>query len=79
MDDSLLMRLVEGVRDLDGNLQCLVQRERTLLEPCGQCLAFEVRHDQVVRAVYAADVVDAADTRMVQRGDSARLALEASD
>src|SRR5262245_33587093 len=36
-----------------------------------------MRHDQVVRAIDAADVVDAADVGMVQGGDGASLALEA--
>ena len=36
-----------------------------------------MRHDQVVRAIHAADVVNTADVRMVQRGDRPRLALEA--
>ena len=77
MDDALAMRLVEGVGDLNGDLQRLVQRERPFLEPRGQGLALEMRHDQVVRAIDAADIVDAADMRMVQRSDGASLALEA--
>ena len=76
MDDALAMRLVERVGDLDGDLQRLVERERPFLEARGQRLALEMRHDQVVRAIDAADVVDAADVGMVQRGDGAGLALE---
>ena len=59
-----------------GNLQRLVERERPFLEARGERLALEMRHDQIVRAVGFADVVDAADVRMVQRGDRPRLALE---
>ena len=77
MDDALAMRLVERVGDLDGDLQRLVERERPFLEARGQRLALEMRHDQVVRAIDAADVVDAADVGMVQRGDRPGLALEA--
>ncbi len=47
------------------------------LEPRGERLALEVRHDEEVRAVGFADVVDAADVRMIERSDRARLALEA--
>ena len=36
-----------------------------------------MRHDQVVRAIDGADVVDAADVGMVERRDRAGLALEA--
>ena len=57
--------------------QRLVERQRTFLEPRGQRLAFEMLHHEVVRCRRAADVVDAADVGMVERGDGARLALEA--
>ena len=77
MDDALAVRLVERVGDLGRDLQRLVERQRPLLEARGQRLAVEMRHDEVVRAVDVADVVDAADVRMVERGDGARLALEA--
>ena len=77
MRDALPMRLVERVGDLDRNLQRLVERQRPFLEARGQRLAVEMRHDQVVRAIDAADVVDAADVGMVQGRDGASLALEA--
>ena len=76
MDDALAMRLVERVGDLGGDLQRLVERKRPFLEARGQRLAVEMRHDEVVRAVDVPDVVDAADVRMVQRGDGPRLAFE---
>ena len=77
MDDAVAMRLVERVGDLGRDRQRLVERERPFLEPRGQRLALEMRHDKEERAIDAADIVDAADVRMVQRGDGARLALEA--
>ena len=77
MRDALPMRLVERVGDLDRNLQRLVERQRPLLQARGQRLAVQMRHDQVVRAIDAADVVDAADVGMVQGRDGASLALEA--
>ena len=77
MDDPLAMRLVERVGDLGGDRQRLVERERPVLEPRGQRLALEMRHDQVVGAIDAADVVDAADVGMIQRSDSSCLAFEA--
>ena len=78
MDDALAMRFVERVGNLGGDRQRLVERQRPSFQPRGQRLALEMRHDQVVRAIDAANVVDAADVRMVQRGDRTRLALEAS-
>ena len=76
VDDALPMRLVEGVGDLGRDLQRLVERERPLLEAGGERLPVEMRHDEEVRAVGVADVVDAADMRMIERRDGARLALE---
>ena len=76
MDDALAMRPVERVGDLGGDLQRLVERKRSLHEPRGQRLALEMRHDQVVRAIDVADVVDAADVRMIERGNRPRLAFE---
>ena len=77
MRDALPVRFVERVGDLDRNLQRLVEGQRPFLEARGQRLAVEMRHDQIVRAIDAADVVDAADVRMVQGRDGASLALEA--
>jgi hypothetical protein len=77
MRDALAVRLVERLGDLDRNLQRLVQRQRPVLQPRGQRLAVQMRHDQVVRAIDAADVVDATDVGMVQGRDGASLALEA--
>ena len=76
MDDSLAMRLVERVGDLGRDLQRLLERERPFLETRCQRLALQMRHDDKVRAIDAADVVDAADVRMVQRGDRTSFALE---
>ena len=72
------MRFVERVGNLGGDRQRLVERQRPSFQPRGQSLALEMRHDEIVRAIDAANVVDAADVRMVQRGDRTRLALEAS-
>jgi hypothetical protein len=77
MDDPLAMRLVERVGDLGSDLQRLVKRERPFLEARGQRLALEMRHDEVVSAIDAADIVDAADVGMVECSDGASLALEA--
>ena len=60
-----------------ADLQRLLERERAFLEPCGQRLALEMRHDQIMRAIDAADIVDAADVGMIQGRDGASLALEA--
>ena len=48
MGDALPVRLVQRVRDLDGNLPRLIQRQRALLQPLGQRVALQVLHDQEV-------------------------------
>ena len=42
MDDPLAVRLVERVGDLDGSLECLIERQRSLGQPLGQRLALQV-------------------------------------
>ena len=54
-----------------------IERQRASCEPLGQRLALEILHDQEVNPVLAADVMERADVRMIQRGDGARLTLEA--
>ena len=61
----------------DADAQRLLLRQRPLLQPVGERLAFEVLHHQVVDAVLLADVVDGADVGMVQGGGGAGLTLEA--
>jgi hypothetical protein len=48
-----------------------------VFEPRGERLPFQVLHDEEIDPVLAADVVERADVRVVQRGDRARLAIEA--
>ena len=72
------MRAIERRGDLEAPYSTrLFGRERALGKPRRQRLAFEVFHHQEVDALVAADVVQGADVRMVQRRDGARLALEA--
>ena len=78
MDDAGAVRAVERVADLDGDRQRVVDRKpRRPAQPVGERLAFEILHDEVVELAVAADVVDRADVRMVQRRDRARFLLEA--
>ena len=76
VDDPLPVRLVQRIRDLNSNLQCLIQRQRALLQPVGQRLALQVLHDQEVDPVLAADVVEGANVRVIEAGDGLGLALE---
>jgi hypothetical protein len=76
MDDAEPVRLLQGIGDLNGSLQQLLERQRTLLEALGEVLPVEVLHDQVVHPVLRADVIEMADVGMRQGGDGPRLALE---
>src|SRR5579863_2396592 len=75
MDNTLLMRLLQGLRDFYSNLQNLIKRKRALLQALGDSLAFEILHDQEVGAVLSANVVERADIGMLERGNSFGFAL----
>ena len=78
MDDAGAMGAVERVADLDGQRQRVIDgKARRSVQPIRERLAFEMLEDQVVELAVAADVVDRADVRVVQRGDRPRLVLEA--
>ena len=83
MDDAAAMRGGERARNLDGVLERGVERHRAAR--LGERGAVEKLHDQktdfgvvvVPGGPFAADVVERADVRMVERRDRFRLALEA--
>ena len=67
----------ERIRDLNGNLQRMVERERTFLQPLLQRLAIQVLHYQEVDSVLTTDVVDVANVRVTQGRERLCFALEA--
>ena len=67
MHDSFAVRRIQRVADLTGVFQRFLQGQRTF-----DRLTLDIFHHYVVRA----DVVQRADVRVIQRGDSACLALE---
>ena len=72
------VRLVERIGDLDRRSAAPGRAAaRPSASRVGERLALEMLHHQEVDAVLAADVVERADVRVVQRGDRAGLALEA--
>ena len=68
VDDSFAVRHVERFGDLDGDAQSFLDRPRAF-----DCRALDKRHHQVV----GANVVEMADTRVVEGGYGAGLALKA--
>ena len=78
MDDSLGVRGVEGVGDLDGERRagCRVPAADRR-SGASAWHAIEILHGDEGFAVLLADVVNGADVGMVERGSGLRLALEA--
>ena len=54
MRDALAVRLVQRIRDLDSDLERLIERQRPLLQPLGQRVALQVLTSD---PVLGADVV----------------------
>jgi hypothetical protein len=74
--DALLVRLIQRIRDGNGNFERFIQRHRTPRQARGPSLALDEFHDQKIDVVLPADVVQRADMRMVQGRDRLCLALE---
>ena len=78
VDDPLLVRRREAVRDLQGVVDGLARREPPGRERRPQRLALEELLDDVRRAVVGADVVHGREVGMVQNAGCLRLLLEAA-
>ena len=80
MNDPVVVRELEGVTDLRGQLQGLGRRELLVPDEAVEVRAIHKLHDEVETAAgHLAEVVDRHDTGMVQAREQLRLALEAGD
>src|SRR5262245_30848383 len=85
MNESLSMRVVEGISQFDGIADHILNRKRTSHEPIRQRMSFEVLHDKETNRFAAcgsdfnrlADVVHGADVGVIEGGDGASFAFEA--
>src|SRR5260370_19083579 len=77
MDYAAAVRFVQRVGDLAAEFEDLLKGDGTLFQAPRQCLAFEALHDEVIRPVLMADVVQHADVRVLQTGNSFSFALKA--
>ena len=77
MDDALPVGRLERVRDLNTKAEHLAERQHTPHETRRQRLSFEQFEHEIVGVVLAADVVQPADVRVIQRRDGFGLACEA--
>jgi len=66
------MGAVEGIGDLCGEFERLIEGKRALLDAGGQCLALDQLHHHVA----GPDIVERADVRMIQRGHGAGFPFE---
>ena len=77
MHDIFFVRGGESLRHLHGIVHRLARRKPSLRQLRAQAAAFQKFGNDVGRAVLLADVVDAKNVRMVQRGDGFGFLLEA--
>ena len=71
------MRLVKRIGNCDHHLQRLVQLKRSAREQLRQRLAFKELADNEIRCrILMPDIDDGADSRVIQRRDRLRVALE---
>jgi hypothetical protein len=76
VNESLGVRGLERLRDLQGHAQNFAGRHRPAADAVGQRFPIDVFDDEILRAVLGADVMQSADVRMGYRCNGARLALE---
>ena len=77
MDDPLLVRGFERLRDLPRDRQRLVERDRSTRDPLRQIVAVDQFHHERLDAVGVLQPVDGRDVRMIQRREDFRFTLEA--
>ena len=77
VDDALVVRGGEPLRDLARVVDRFARRQRAAHAAAAKRLALEQLRDDVGRAGVGADVVDGQDVRVVELAGGARLLLEA--
>ena len=76
MNDAALVRVVERVRNLGSDLEHLERLQHLVLLDAAQGLPLDVRHHEKQVALEVREIVDRDDSRMIELGDGAGLALE---
>jgi hypothetical protein len=76
MNYSLAMRFFERFADLNRDARKFSGRKRAALQTLGECFAFDVLHDQIIRAVLAANVIEGANIGMIETGYGASFAFK---
>jgi hypothetical protein len=76
MSKAVLVRLVQRIGDLDGDLQCLIHRHRSFFQPLGERLPFQKFHHQEVSSVFRPDIENRTYIWVTQAGQRSGFALE---
>ena len=76
MDDSFLMRRVQAVRYLNGQIQQFLCFKRSARDSMLESLSLQKLHDNEGLALMLADFVDGTNVGMIQSGSGSRLALK---
>ena len=76
VDDALLMRRFEGVRDVDGDFDHSIDGKRAFLNQLFQRPAIQELHGDEGTAAFFGDLINGADVGMIQRGSRTRFAPE---
>ncbi len=79
MHDPSRVRRIQRIRNLDRQLQPLIQRQRRAGNSLLQRLTIQKLHGDERAPIRLANFIDGADIRMVQRRSSLRLALKSSE
>jgi hypothetical protein len=78
MNDALLVCGIERLGDLAGDVERTRDRQRPMLETMRECRAFDQFEHQRGDAIRFFESVDCANVRMIERGEQARFASEAT-
>ena len=79
VDDALLVRGFERLRDLARDRERLLNRQRTQRQTLGERRAFDEFEHEAADAVGLLHSIDRANVRVVQRRQHPRLAFEARE
>jgi hypothetical protein len=79
MDDALLVRGLERLRDLARDRDRLVLRNRPLRDAIGQRRSFDQLEDQYRLAIELLETMDRGDVGMAERRDDLRFTREAGE
>ncbi len=79
MDDPLVVRLRQGVRDLLRDRERVVDRDPAALQALGEVFPFDEFQDQEQRVARVLEPVDRRDVRVIEGGQHLRFPLETGE